>query len=606
MAAIRGLWQDKRSGIYYIRRKIPEPLRPAFNCGEFYKVTLSTGDPREAEKRFAIANGEYEKKLADFREALAKGGGSSLSAAEAATLVSRLLTARSGGGFAIGGTQVAFMLRELDEAVADQTGERIPTAKSMSSEEWIAYRRSLAGSDDDDAFSPETLAAIEAEHAARYRAPGEAWFDFQRRVSRRRWRPLLGSAVVDIKRQLKLPEKVEPGIDEPLADALAETLQSADVRDQLPNAPSARRQKQKSRAQPDMKLGALLKFWKAKRTPSPKACVAAEKAVEDFISFVGDVGIGEITADDCFEFRDAVEQLPRSMPRAHRALAFNDAHAIYAGRVDVERLSPQSVKKYLGAIQALLGFAFQERYIGANPGAGIKVDGYSKKSDRRPFTKEELRRLFSADLFTQSWSIPISRSKVSDLTLRWLFLLGLVTGARIEELGQILLADVKEELGVPYIDVTDYVEDDVDEANRVKTDGSVRVLPLHPQLIALGFLDYVGRQRAKDAVKLFPDLVADALEVKTKEASRRAARLIDDAVGKDPRIVFHSFRHSFKDLCRDANIPKDVHDQLTGHAAADVGGGYGLGRAVLNLARHMKKLKLTFIDWDAIEIASRK
>ena len=41
MTAIRGLWRDKRSGIFYIRRKIPEALRPAFACGEFYKVTAA-------------------------------------------------------------------------------------------------------------------------------------------------------------------------------------------------------------------------------------------------------------------------------------------------------------------------------------------------------------------------------------------------------------------------------------------------------------------------------------------------------------------------------------------------------------------------------------
>jgi integrase len=44
--------------------------------------------------------------------------------------------------------------------------------------------------------------------------------------------------------------------------------------------------------------------------------------------------------------------------------------------------------------------------------------------------------------------------------------------------------------------------------------------------------------------------------VKTKVASRRAARLICDAIGKDTRIVFHRFRHSFKNLCRDATFPR--------------------------------------------------
>lgn len=603
MTAIRGLWRDKRSGIFYIRRKIPEALRPAFACGEFYKITLGTGDQREAEKRFAVANGEYEKKLADFRAALTSADGASLSAEQARTLMDRLLTARSGGGFSVGGTRVAFLLRELDEAVADQSGERTPSAQDMTSEDWVAYRKAVAGSDKDDEFSPETLARIEADHAARHRPSGEAWFAFQRRVSRRRWRPLLSHAVVEIKRELKLPDRPAPAIDEPLADALAELLHTPEIRNQLPVLQSARRKTTNVRARPDMKLSELLSRWKSKRKPSPKAIAAAEKSVEDFISYIGDIGIGEITAEDCFEFRDAVEQMPKAMSRAHRALRFADAHAIYANRLDVVRVAPGTVKKYLGAIQALLGFAFQERFIPANPAAGIKVEGYSKNSDRRPFSKEELKTLFASSLFTRPWSEQHSRSKVSDATLRWLFLMGLCSGGRIEELGQILLTDIKEELGVHYVDVTDHVPESVGEQNRVKTEGSRRVIPLHPALIDLGFIEHVRRLREAGQTRLFVDLKADKLEVKTKEASRRAARIIDKALGEDRRIVFHSFRHSFKDLCRDADLPKDVHDQLTGHSAADVGSGYGLGRAIANLDRHMRRIKLGFIDWAAIEAA---
>lgn len=606
MTRTKGLWEDPRSGIFYLRRKVPEALRPLFNCGELYKVTLRTSDRREAEKRLAIENGEFEKKVATFRETLKNQGGGALSPEEAQALVERHLTRRSGTGFASGGLDAAFILRELDDAVADLAGERLPTAQSMSSEDWIAYRKRVVGSDTDDELSEETIARLEAEIAIRHRPIGERWLDYQQRTPRRRWRALLTEPVTALKRQIGLAEGNVPGIDEPLADAIAAALASREVRDQAPRAQSLRRRPNTSRARPDMKLRDLATEWKAKRKPTLKMQAAADKAVADFTSYLGDIGIGEITADDCFEFRDAVALMPNSMPRAHRILAFVDQYALYSRREDLDRVMPASIKKYLGAIQALLGFAFQERYIPANVAAGIKVEGYSKKGDRRPFTKDELARLFADPLFTRPWSTPRSKSAVSDFTLRWLFLLGLMTGGRIEELGQVLLTDVKTELRVHYIDVTDYVDPEIGaEENRVKTEGSRRVLPLHPKLFELGFMDYVERQRTSGALRLFPDLKADKQGVKTKEASRRAARLIDQAVSKDPRIVFYSFRHTFKDLCRDADIPKDVHDQLTGHAPADVGGGYGFGRAVANLHRHIKRLKLGFIDWNSIEGAAR-
>ncbi len=53
---------------------------------------------------------------------------------------------------------VALLLRELDDAVADLAGERLPTAQSMPPAEWIAYRKRVAGSDTDDELSDETIA----------------------------------------------------------------------------------------------------------------------------------------------------------------------------------------------------------------------------------------------------------------------------------------------------------------------------------------------------------------------------------------------------------------------------------------------------------------
>ena len=177
MSRLKGLWRDPRSGIYYLRRKVPEALRLMFNCGELYKVTLATSDRREAEKKLAIANGEFEKKLAMFRETLSTQGGGTLSSEEAQALVERHLKRRSGAGFASGGLDVAFLLRELDDAVADLAGERVPTAQSMGADEWLAYRKRLAGSDTDDELSDDTISRLEADHAARHRAPGEAWYD---------------------------------------------------------------------------------------------------------------------------------------------------------------------------------------------------------------------------------------------------------------------------------------------------------------------------------------------------------------------------------------------------------------------------------------------
>ncbi len=48
------------------------------------------------------------------------------------------------------------------------------------------------------------------------------------------------------------------------------------------------------------------------------------------------------------------------------------------------------------------------------------------------------------------------------------------------------------------------------------------------------------------------------------------------SIGVDKRWHgMHALRHTFKRQCRECDIPKDIHDAITGHPSADVAGHYG-------------------------------
>jgi hypothetical protein len=47
-------------------------------------------------------------------------------------------------------------------------------------------------------------------------------------------------------------------------------------------------------------------------------------------------------------------------------------------------------------------------------------------------------------------------------------------------------------------------------------------------------------------------------------------------------MVFHSFRHQFKDVCRACGITKELADALQGHTEGDSAGGYGAALYPLN------------------------
>lgn len=55
--------------------------------------------------------------------------------------------------------------------------------------------------------------------------------------------------------------------------------------------------------------------------------------------------------------------------------------------------------------------------------------------------------------------------------------------------------------------------------------------------------------------------------------------------------VLHSFRHLFKDRCREADLGEELHDALTGHSGGRVGRDYGAGFSVRRLAEGMARIE---------------
>ena len=100
-------------------------------------------------------------------------------------------------------------------------------------------------------------------------------------------------------------------------------------------------------------------------------------------------------------------------------------------------------------------------------------------------------------------------------------------------------------------------------------------MPVHPVLLAAGFEGYVQGLRGRGERHLFPDLAPDRYGNRTAAFSKWMTRFLDRLGLSDPALVFHSFRHGFKTACRRAELPREVHDYLTGHSGGTVGERYG-------------------------------
>lgn len=213
----------------------------------------------------------------------------------------------------------------------------------------------------------------------------------------------------------------------------------------------------------------------------------------------------------------------------------------------MRRLTPTSVKKDLGGLQAVLSIAKQERMIKINVAAEVKVAGYTKgqgrKKARLPFTPNMMKTLFSSPIFVGCKGPRDFERKqpgpfIYQDEMYWAFLLGAFAGPRLEEIGQTRLDDIEtidlaEAFGPPWSGTRTVIYvTGTGDFQSAKTEGSVRVLIVHPRLTDLGFLDLVERRRNAGADRLF-DLTKSTNDKWTKELSRRLNLYLDAVVTDD-------------------------------------------------------------------------
>ena len=583
MAHMATPWKRPGSGTYYLRRQIPEALRPAFGNKELYQVSLRTKNFAKAAQLFVEANAALEREFELARERLAATGDPRPSQKEHRD---RLIAGYFAGGASDGGLdgaeRLALAFLEADRLLYRAMGQSDRLYGPPSSKDhWFAMTMNAA------VYQAEQK-RLKNSASAR---PGKLWKMIAKVGGYEDARQLHAQRIID--QICACDGLASQELPEGLADAVVAFLDQAPLEHQLR---SRKPRHAVTRLRPDMRLGELYDRWKEKRNPSKKCAHEYRGSVDDFIEYIGDIPVDDITADDLLTFRDAVASLPRQLPHADRKLRFSERVTKHQSSGGL-KVTGTTVKKRVGGVQAMLSFAQRNRWITKNVGAGLAIDDDlpASRAPRRNFLGSELESLFAAPLFTAPEGWRIKRSGLSDSTMFWLFMIGATSGARLEEVGQPALADVRREDGIPYIDIDDYVSEPGSSAKQIKNDESRRVVPIHRAVIEAGFLDYVEALRRAGHRELFPDLVADSVDSRTHAASQRANRIIDRYATNDPRIVFHSFRHSFKQRGTTALIPERILDQLCGHAPTTVGQRYGAGQPLWVLSQELHKIDFAFV-----------
>lgn len=152
-------------------------------------------------------------------------------------------------------------------------------------------------------------------------------------------------------------------------------------------------------------------------------------------------------------------------------------------------------------------------------------------------------------------------------SLYWCPLIASLHGMRREEFAQLKVCHVRQIDGIWVFDLH-HIE------VKTKNDSSPRYVPLHKDLLGLGFVEEVVHGRDRDE-QLFPELSPSTSHGKYGDAlGKRFGRIIDDLGivvmrknGTESDGAFHPFRHRLVTDLTAAGVPAGIIDGITGHGS---------------------------------------
>ncbi len=288
-------------------------------------------------------------------------------------------------------------------------------------------------------------------------------------------------------------------------------------------------------AAPQLPAEGLLKAWAAERRPSPATLAKYGGTFRAVARVLGFDDVRRITPDDVVRFK--------------------------RHRLETEKRDPGTVEDDIRNAGAVCNWATTNGMLPANSFAKLAPKAARKLNARDGYDDDDAKRMLVAARAETGW-------------LRWAPWLLCFTGARIGELAELRRRDVREDSGVPILDILPHA------LRPGKNETMQRMIPLHPALIAEGFLAYVATLPADPNGPLFPSIKPDPHGKRDTPGQTTLGRWVRVKVKiTDPKKApAHSWRHRMEDELRKVRALPEVQDAITGRFnPRNAGAGYGKG-----------------------------
>ncbi len=327
-----------------------------------------------------------------------------------------------------------------------------------------------------------------------------------------------------------------------------------------------------------------------------------KRILEEFIEIVGDIDFSSVTKKEVSRYIDVQTKLPPNRKKSpkYRDLSINEV--VDKNLSQKETQTPQNINKRLSKLTVFGNWGVRQGLLINNPFSGMKFSVKKQPNKREPFTKEELRKILKPETY-HSWSInfthPFRKERVSNqMPYYWVFLLGIFSGMRTNEMCQIRVLDIKKVDKIWFM----FVEDS--EETKVKTENAIRKVPVHPQLIELGFIDYVGTLKKQKKGRVFWELTEDRDGFASHLSRHYNQRVLPNlGVWKKYTKVLYCTRHTFINKLYTERVDENVIKVLVGHEKGFTMKQYG-GEPFTpeRLLEEISKVNYSGINWKKLKI----
>lgn len=257
----------------------------------------------------------------------------------------------------------------------------------------------------------------------------------------------------------------------------------------------------------------------------------------------GNIDVSTLTKEHSNKYKSAVLNYPKNR-RKHKVYKNFSIHELLKLDIpDVDKLASRTKARYLGHFSAFLVWLAKSDYAKSDlnlPLQGVVSKQTQNIDNRNPYSDSDLTKLFNSDAYI--------RCEHDKSFKYWVPLIALLTGARENEICQLHISDIYEET-INKIWVFDINENDsAITFKSLKKPYHKRLVPIHHELINLGFLDFVNFRIANNQSRLFPELEYKA--DRNKYATALCKWFNDTYTNRvncnitTPKTSFHSLRHN--------------------------------------------------------------